>query len=353
MKKRLLLGFTLGLVACGCSMAGGSSVVDEAEQEKLIDSLTPTHAVSIARGEVQQIRFAPLTELDSSRVWIGGGFTELLNGSDHQVEFNTIKSGKLGNTTVKVTAYKGELSQTLYSSFTITSPAKPTYHKVNVISSMPHDKDSYTQGLLVHNGKFYESTGQYGSSALQIVEIKSGKILDRKKLDNKYFGEGLTLLGDKLYQLTWMEQKCFVYNVANLEPCGEFQYQGEGWGLATDSKVLYMSDGSNRITVRNPKDFSIINTIEVYQGTKPLNQINELEWIDGKIWANIYISSQIAVINPISGVVEKLIDCSALTDKIGNLDTADVLNGIAQDEATKKIYLTGKLWDKMFEITIM
>lgn len=353
MKKVLFLGLTFTLVACGCASAGGSAVVDGADSDKLIDSLTPTHQTSIPGGEIQQIRFVALEELDSSRVWVGSEFTELLIGSNSALQFNTLKANTLGNTTIKVTAYKGDNTQTLYSSFTITSPTKPTYHKIKIVTEMPHNKGSYTQGLLVDGGKFYESTGQYGLSKLQVVEIESGKIVKQRDLDRKYFGEGLALLNDKLYQLTWMEEKCFVYRATDLEPCGEFSYHGEGWGLTTDGELLYMSDGSNRITVRDPKDFKSLRTIQVYQAGRPLSQINEMEWIDNKIWANIYLSGQIAVINPLTGAVEKLIDCSILTDRIGNLDTADVLNGIAQDPESKKIYLTGKLWDKMFEITVI
>lgn len=360
MKKRLFLGLAFGLVACGCSLAGGSSTesgsspaADNPKKGKLIDSLTPTHRASIARGTTQIIQFATLTTLDSSRIWVGDSFTKLFIGSGNSLEFNTLESAKLGLTPIKVTAYKGKDTQTLYSSFTVTSPTKPTYHKVRIISSAPHSKASYTQGLLIHQGQFYESIGQYGLSALQTVEPLTGKITKQRALDRQFFGEGLTLLNNKLYQLTWMEEKCFVYDASSLKPIGQFSYQGQGWGLATDGQVIYMSNGSNKITVRNPQNFEILTTIQVYQGNRPLDQINELEWIDGKIWANIYLTGQIAVIDPLSGTVEKMIDCSILTDKIGNLDTADVLNGIARDPHSGKIYLTGKLWDKVFEVVVI
>lgn len=236
------------------------------------------------------------------------------------------------------------------SSSSATTSAKTPVSGVEIVAQYPHSTSGYTQGLLIYDGMFYESTGEYGQSTLRIVEPTTGEVKRSIALDDKYFAEGLELIGDKLYQLTWMEQKCFVYDRSTLEKIGEFAYRGEGWGLATDGTVLYMSDGSNVITIRDPETFEIKGRIGVHDSEGPVVFVNEMEWIEGKLWANIYLDNTVAVIDPSSGKIERYIDMTPLARSIGNSLMADVLNGIAYDKQTKKIYLTGKLWDTMFEI---
>ncbi len=172
-------------------------------------------------------------------------------------------------------------------------------------------------------------------------------------LDDKYFGEGIALLGGKIYQLTWLEGEALAYDAATLKRTGEFAYQGEGWGLTTDGKLLYMSDGTSEIRVVDPSDFSIKNSFEVSLGGRRVNMLNELEWIDGHIWANIYMGNSIVIINPGNGNVEGVIDLTGLLPLADYAPDTDVLNGIAYDAAAGRIFVTGKKWNKLFEIEIV
>ncbi len=219
-----------------------------------------------------------------------------------------------------------------------------------IIRKLPHATDSYTQGLLVNGGKIYESTGEYGSSTLRRVDIESGKIEAEVKLPKQYFGEGLALYDGKLYQLTWMEGVCFVYDAKTLKQINTLKYNGEGWGLVAYNDKLLLSDGTSTIKVIDPKNLSEISRFDVRDSRGNVKYINELEIIDDMLYANIYTSTLVAVIDPLTGEVKKYIDCTPLAKSIGNATEADVLNGIAYDSVTGKAYMTGKLWDTMFEV---
>lgn len=225
-------------------------------------------------------------------------------------------------------------------------------YEVRVVAELPHSSGAYTQGLLVDDGRFVESTGLYGESSLRRVEVASGEVLQNVLLEPRFFGEGVTLLNGKLYQLTWLEGVCFVYDATSFERIAQYTYSGEGWGITTDGSLLYTSDGSHRVSVRDPQSFDVVRTISVRSDQGYLRNINELEWIDGKIWANVYMSDVVVIIDPVKGVVEGVVDCGALKERLGNRAAADVLNGIARDYATGYIYLTGKLWDKVFQVEL-
>ncbi|MES2798463.1 MAG: glutaminyl-peptide cyclotransferase [Bacteroidota bacterium] len=218
-----------------------------------------------------------------------------------------------------------------------------------IAAEFPHKPTSFTQGLEFNDGVLFESTGQKGTSIVAHVELNSGSIKKEIGLDGNYFGEGITVLGDKVYQLTWQEQKCFFYDKKSLQLLGDFNYTGEGWGLCNDGKNLIMSDGTERLTIRDPKTFQIIKTIEVYDQKGPITKLNELEFIDGKIYANVWMTNSVIVIQPENGKVLSIIDCSALVAK-GRGAGGDVLNGIAHNKG--KIYMTGKNWSKLFEVKV-
>lgn len=232
------------------------------------------------------------------------------------------------------------------------SVVKARKYKVKVIASLPHDPQAYTQGLLIDGGKFYESTGEYGNSSVRRVNISSAKVEKKVTLPPNFFGEGLALLDGKLYQLSWMEGVCFVYDLASFKQLKKFSYDGQGWGITTDGKHLYTTDGSYRIFVRDPNTFAILRTINVRNHAGYIHYLNELEWIDGKIWANVYMDDKIVIINPVSGILEGVVDCSQLKGLTGNSSDSDVLNGIALDRVNGNIYVTGKLWDRVFQITL-
>ena len=233
----------------------------------------------------------------------------------------------------------------------VLSDIIPQKRIAKIVAEYPHEPTSFTQGLAFYNGKLYEGTGDPGDQGKTIVaevDLTSGKIVNSMGLQAGFFGEGITVMNDKLYQLTWKNQKCYVYDVNTLQLLSEFNYKGEGWGLTHDGTSLIMSDGTERITYRNPETFAIERTIEVYNNEGPINYLNELEFIDGKIYANVWTTASAISIDPITGKVLEQIDGSELF-RVGR-GMGEVLNGIAHNPATGKTYMTGKNWIKLFEV---
>ena len=228
----------------------------------------------------------------------------------------------------------------------------PARYGFRVVAELPHSTSAYTQGLQWEDGVFYEGTGLNGRSELRIVNPATGEAVKSVSLERKYFGEGITILGDKIYQLTWTAGKAFVYDKATLRKVGEFSYEGEGWGITTDGKSLYTSDGTDRIVVRNPQTFKTERTIEVRMAGRKVNMLNELEWIGGEIWANVYMTDQIVRINPESGAVVGIVDLTGLQAPSDKRWQDDVLNGIAYNPATKALFVTGKNWNKVYQIEL-
>lgn len=221
-----------------------------------------------------------------------------------------------------------------------------------VVNTWPHDTSAFTQGLVFHNGQFLESTGQEGHSSLRRVEPETGNILKRISVPTPFFAEGIALLNGKIYQLTWQDQVGFVYDANTLDKIAEFKYYGEGWGLTTDGSSLILSDGSNRIRFLNPDNFQVTKTITVLDGSRAVEDLNELEYVQGEIFANVWHSDAIARINPETGKVQGWIDLRGLLAAHEITDPEAVLNGIAYDESSKRLFVTGKLWPKLFEIRI-
>ena len=230
----------------------------------------------------------------------------------------------------------------------IVEPVKYTY---NIKAVYPHDTNSYTQGLQFVDGVLWEGTGEWGKSALQKVDLKSGRAEVLATLPKSEFGEGITVLGDKVYQLTWTNNKVHVYDLQG-NHLKDMRYVGEGWGLTSDGESLYMSNGTTDIYKMNPETFKREGKITVTMRGEAVNFINELEWIDGKIWANVYTTDYVVIINPQTGIVEGLIDLTGLLKEEDITERTDVLNGIAYDAEGKRIFVTGKLWNKLFEIEI-
>ncbi len=223
-------------------------------------------------------------------------------------------------------------------------------YKVSVVASYPHDTGAYTQGLFFHGDTLYESTGQYGESSFRMVDYQTGAVLRNIAFSDKYFGEGSCMLDGKLYILTWTNKVAFVYDAATLKYERTWSYPREGWGLTTDGKRLYASDGTNRIYVLTP-DFKLERTIFVKLDGAPLRYLNELEWVDGKIWANVYTTDMIVVIDPKDGKVESRIDCSGLWPHKLRTPDADVLNGIAVN-SRGEIFITGKNWPRLYQVKL-
>lgn len=220
-----------------------------------------------------------------------------------------------------------------------------------ILESYDHDSQAFTQGLEIYNNQLFEGTGLYGRSSLRKIELKSGRILEKIDLDNKYFGEGITILNDKIYQLSWQENTAFVYDL-NFRLLASYNYQGEGWGLANDGQNLIMSNGSQFIYFRNPENFEIIRKIEVRNDEQKIENINELEFHAGFIYANIWQTDYILKINAENGNAEAFLDLKGIlkTDYEGEID---VLNGIAYDPQNNSFLVTGKLWPKIYRIKIL
>ncbi|MBO5962633.1 MAG: glutaminyl-peptide cyclotransferase [Alistipes sp.] len=230
---------------------------------------------------------------------------------------------------------------------------EPLFYTYEVVAEYPHLRTSYTQGLQFVDGELWEGTGEYGRSQLLRTDLASGKVLQSKKLSKDEFGEGITILGDKIYQLTWLNGKLHIYDRKMLTPLATHTYKGEGWGLTSDGTKLYMSDGTNCIRVLNPETMAQERRIGVTLRGESLSHLNELEWIEGKIWANVYTTDHIVIINPENGVVEGVINLSGILPEKERDNRTDVLNGIAYDKATKRIFVTGKNWSKLFEIRVI
>jgi glutamine cyclotransferase len=231
------------------------------------------------------------------------------------------------------------------------SPAVPVC-AFEVVNEFPHDPDAYTQGLVFHEGRLYESTGLNGRSSLREVELETGAVLRRVDVAAEHFAEGMTILDDKVYQLTWQSRKGFVYDLERFELQAEFAYDGEGWGLTHDGQQLIMSDGSARIRFLEPRSFAVVRTIDVFADGQPLQGLNELEYIEGEIYANVLPNDQIARIDPQSGHVLAWVDLTGLLRPGNRTPPPEVLNGIAHDAATDRLFVTGKFWPYLYEIRL-
>lgn len=229
----------------------------------------------------------------------------------------------------------------------------PQMVDIEVVKSFDHQQSAYTQGLQFVDGVMWEGTGEYGSSRLQYTDMATGRVTVVATLPDNHFGEGITLLGDRIYQLTWQNGIMYIYDRKTLKKVDTKRYKGEGWGLTTDGQWLYMSDGTPGIRVLDPVTLEVKRRISVVCNGASLPYLNELEWIDGKIWANVYTLNQIVIINPENGIVEKVVNLEGLLPESEYTPTTDVLNGIAYDKESGRIFVTGKNWSKLFEIRLL
>ncbi len=232
-----------------------------------------------------------------------------------------------------------------------TAPVPITYDYY-LLDRIPHDTQAFTQGLIIQNGIFYESTGLYGQSSLRKVDATTGKVIQQKNLHRRYFGEGLTLFNDQLFQLTWRSQKGFVYDANSLKRLKTFPYPLAGWGLTHNNKHLIMSNGSNTLYFLDTNNFSIVKTLKITAANRTIRNLNELEYINGYIFANIWKSNEIAKIDPQSGYVVGWIDLSKLAKQEAQKDPENVLNGIAFDHHHKHLFITGKRWSHYYKIQL-
>jgi glutaminyl-peptide cyclotransferase len=225
-------------------------------------------------------------------------------------------------------------------------------HSYKIVKAYPHDPTAFTEGLEFHGGALWESTGLNGSSSIRKVDLDTGKVIENHPLSTLYFGEGITFFGDRLYQLTYQSGVAFVYDPKTFRQIESFHYSGEGWALTHDAKHLIMSDGSSALRILDPATFHEDSRLVVREGLRPITDVNELELIDGEIWANIWTKEIVARIDPRSGQVNSWVDFTGLKQEAGCRESCDVLNGIAYDAPRKRIFVTGKHWPKLFEIEV-
>ncbi|RED45458.1 glutaminyl-peptide cyclotransferase [Winogradskyella eximia] len=260
----------------------------------------------------------------------------------------------LGEKSITAQVTVGEKTETISKTIQVFNNIIPSIYTYEIVNTFPHDITSYTQGLEFYNGELYESTGQKKESKLRKVNFETGEVLKNLDLEDQYFGEGLTILNDKIYQLTWQAKRGFIYDVNTFEKLSTFNYgtSKEGWGICNDGKTLFKSDGTEKIFLLNPETLEEQGHIQVYTEKGKIPSINELEWIDGKIYANRYQRNGVLIINPETGGVEGVIDFRPLTKLVKQHPELDVLNGIAYNPVRETIFVTGKNWDKLFEVKI-
>ncbi|MGB6150961.1 MAG: glutaminyl-peptide cyclotransferase [Pricia sp.] len=270
----------------------------------------------------------------------------------------TLNVPHLGNKVLKATIVYDENTAEISKKIKVLAPKSPEIYTYEIINEYPHDNKAYTQGLEFHNDTLYESTGKKGRSSLRKVDFRTGKILQKIDLEQTYFGEGLTILDDKIYMLTWQSGKGFVYNLKDLGKIDTFQYgkSKEGWGLANDGKKLFKSDGTEKIWFLNPETLVEEDYIETVTNASVNDSANELEYVDGKIYANVYQKSGVMIIDAESGAIEGVVNFGGLIDKVDHhatwSDTDNVLNGIAYHPERETFFVTGKEWDTLFEVKI-
>ena len=366
LKYSLLFAFIFiatGIISCsGRPGSKPESPVSEIQvtetpgPQKLINIITPEAGSTFSSGQTIKIEFQPdnpKVVLDSVVFYYEGKRVTALKKSPWLYNYKSDVSGKTGNVSLKLIAYSGSNKPQVITRFiTLKSDITPKVYGYVVVNVFPHDINAYTQGLVYDGNVLYEGTGITGQSDLRKVEFGTGKVLKQLKIDNQYFGEGIAILNDKIYQLTWQSRVGFVYKKETFERINKFNYQTEGWGLSVYNDKLVMSDGTNILYFIDPELFTVVSSIEVYDNNGLVDKLNELEVIDGEIWANIYMTNRIARIDPKTGKVIAYIDLSGILPDADRVATTDVLNGIAWDSKTNRIFVTGKYWPKMFEIRL-
>ncbi|MBO6798126.1 glutaminyl-peptide cyclotransferase [Maricaulis sp.] len=246
------------------------------------------------------------------------------------------------------------LAASLLAGLGSAAPAqnRPSILRPEVVAQYPHDTAAYTQGLFISDNQLFESTGQVGESNLRRVELETGAVLDQRDLPGRVFGEGSTRIGNEIFVLTWRAQQGFIYDANTLEQTDRFTYPGEGWGLTTDGQQLIMSDGTAQLRFMDPQTLELTRELDVTLNGRPVRRLNELEWVEGEIWANVWLTNHIVRINPEGGSVTGIIDVRDLVPQTLRNDRDAVPNGIAYNPETGQIFLTGKLWPVLYEVRL-
>ncbi|WP_432411396.1 glutaminyl-peptide cyclotransferase [Rasiella sp. SM2506] len=302
---------------------------------------TPAESVSVTLNNKKNV------EIRSTKFILDG--TEIATGSI------PLAQQRMGIHTIEAVVDVEGKEYSVYKDITIVAPTKPEIYGYTILETYPHDPKAYTQGLEFSNDTLYESTGQYKQSTLRKTDYTTGEVVQQMAIGDQYFGEGLTILDGKIFQLTWKSGNGFIYNKDSFKKTGTFVYgkSKEGWGMCNDGENIYKSDGTEKIWTLDKETLAEQKFIEVYTNKSKIDTINELEWVDNKIYANIYRKDAIAIVNPKSGAVEAVINLKGLKEKVTQTAELDVLNGIAYKGEPNILYVTGKNWDKLFKIEVV
>lgn len=315
------------------------------------DIQTPSVGQVMLRGDLLDLELNIVEDdrkIDSLEYFINHKKVKL---QDHKINSQNFKSGR-NDITVK--SHHSDGSNDQVSTFVMAlSDKTPPISKVKVLKTFPHDVTAYTQGLIFTEGFLYEGTGQYRESMLKKVDLNKNDLIQSYNLPKEVFGEGIVNHQDKIFQITWQSKRAFVYDINTFSLIHEFQYDTEGWGITNYKENLIMSDGTQNLYIITPESFSVVDQLQVTDHIGPINNLNELEWIEGKIWANVYLTNTIVIIDPETGFVEQKLDLSTLVPDTYANPHDNVLNGIAYDQKNKKIYVTGKRWPVLYEIEII
>ena len=310
--------------------------------------LTSPKTIQVNQKLVVSVSDQNNNPIDSIRYYLDG--KRLL--SDANID---VSDKKLGKHAISATVFYGDKQKKLTNTIHFYNDKAPEIYNYEVINEYPHDKEAFTQGFEYYNGFLYESTGEKGESSLRKVELETGKVLQKIEIDKQYFGEGMTIFKDKIYMLTWQGKKGFVFNLDTFEQINEFKYNQskEGWGLSHNENKLLKTDGSERVWFLNPETFTEDSFIEAYTDKRKVGNLNEIEYINGKIYANKWQQNSILIINSTTGAVEGIANLKGLQAKAGQKGDDNVLNGIAYDAINDRLFVTGKDWDKIFEIKLL
>lgn len=360
MLKRFSFIFITALIGILCTQCTS----EESRDDQSVKSLRPVkfelpfNNATAQRGKTFRVEVTIQAKDEIDHLKVFANDTVLFEGAPRQKSYTFELPTKTWNVGTHQLSLRAKLTDGKVKRdnriIRVLSDVYPKEFTAEAIKVYPHNTTSYTQGLEFDGDHLYEGSGGRGvtgKSRVMKVDLNSGETLEEQLLPSDYFGEGITILDDRLYQLTWQENTCFVYDKNTLEELKTFSYSGEGWGLCNDGQHLIMSDGTERISFRDPENFSVEKTIEVYSNEGPVKALNELEYIDGKIYANVYQSNMIVIIDPATGIVTGRIDGSIIA--LDYRESGEVMNGIAYKKATKQLFITGKNWPSLIEIGLV